>query len=137
MGRVDRIDAAVFTVLDVGHIVDADGMRRPTVVIDAADAPEVADLARVHVVEGVGDIHTEAVRFDDLIVLGIRMTVPVRATFAIVFDARHHQSLLDDVIEHESLVIAHTDPHLATVEQPAWLAVDIDGRTFAAQIAQR
>ena len=135
MGGDDGIDVPVFTVLDAGYTVDADGTQMPTVVIDADDAPEVADLARVHAVEGVGDIHTGAVRVDDLIVLGIRMTVPVRAAFAIAIDARHHRALLDDVIVHGSLVIAHTDPQRAAIEQPTWLAVDIDGPALAAEIA--
>ncbi len=134
MAGDDEPHVPVFTVLDAGHTVDADGTNLPTVVIDAGDAPEVADLARVHAVEGVGDIHTQAVRVDDLIVLGIRMTVPVRATFAIAIDAQRHRVLLDDVIELGSLVIAPTDPQLAATDQPTRLAVDIDGPALAAQL---
>ena len=129
-----ELHVPVFAVLDAGHTVDADGVRLPTVVIDADDAPAVADLARVHAVEGVGDIRTHAVRVDDLIVLGIRLTMPVRAMFAIAIDVQRHRALLDDVIERGSLVIAHTDPQLASIDQPSWLAVDIDGRALAAQL---
>lgn len=132
-----ELHVRVFTALDAGHTVDIGGTQLPTVVIDADAAPEVADLARVHAVEGVGDIHTQAVRVDDLIVLGIRMTVPVRAAFAITVDVERHRALLDDVIEHGSLVIAHTDPQLAAIDQPNWLAVDIDGSALAAQLAPR
>lgn len=135
MASDDELHVPVFTVLDVGHTVDTDGEQLPTVVIDADDAPAVADLARVHAVEGVGDIHTHAVRVDDLIVLGIRMTEPVRASFAIAIDAQRHRALLDDVIEHGSLAIAHTDPQLAAIDQPNWLAIDIDGPALAAQLA--
>ena len=78
MAGDDERNVPVFTVLDAGHTVDSDGTQLPTVAIDAADAPEVADLARVHAVEGVGDIHTRAARVHHLIVLGIRMTVPQR-----------------------------------------------------------
>ena len=131
----DETPVPVFAVIDTGHTIDTDGRRLPTVVIDAGDAPEIADLARVHAVEGIGDIHTAAVRTDDLVVLGIRVTVPVHAAFAIVIDTRVHRTLLNDVIEHGSLVIAHTDPDLAEKEQPNWLAVDIDGPALAAQIA--
>ena len=130
----DPSEVSVFTVLDTGHTIDVDGRRLPTVVIDAEGSPEVADLARVHAVEGIGDIRTAAVRADDLIVLGVRMTVPVRATFALAIDVRRHRALLDDVIEQGALVIAHTDPELAAAEQPSWLAVDIDGPALAAQL---
>lgn len=131
----DRIEVAVFTVRDTGRMVDGDGRQLPTVVIDATDAPEVSDLARVHAVEGVGDIRTEALRVGDQIVLGIRMTVPVRAAFAIAIDRHRHRALLDDVIEQGALVIAHTDPQRAAIERPQWLAIDIDGAALAAQVA--
>ena len=137
MASNDELPVPVFAVLDTGRILDVDGQQLPTVVIDADDVPEVADLARVHAVEGVGDIHTQAVRVDDLIVLGIRMTVPVRAAFAIAIDAQRHRALLDDVVEHGTLVIAHTDPQLAETDQPTWLAVDIDGQALAVQLTPR
>ncbi len=135
MADRDGTRIRVFAAIEAGSTVDADGRRLPTVVIDAADDPEIADLARVHAVEGVGDIHTEAVRTGDLVVLGVRMTVPVFAAFAIAIDLTEHRTLLDDVVEHGTLVIAHTDPRLAAVEQPNWLAVDIDGPALAARIA--
>ena len=125
----------VFDVLDAGHTIDVDGRRLPTVVIDAHDVPEVADLARVHATEGVGDIRTEAVRVDDTIVLGIRMTVPVRAVFAIAIDIERHRELLDDVIGHGLLVVAHTDPQQAALDRTGLLAVDIDGAALAERLA--
>lgn len=124
----------VFDVIDAGHTVDDGGRHLPTVVIDAHDVPEVADLARVHATEGIGDIRTEAIRVDDTIVFGIRMTVPVHAVFAIAIDMRRHRELLDDVIERGSLVIAHTDPQRAALEQTNLLAVDIDGSALAARL---
>ncbi len=124
----------VFGVLDAGYTIDVDGRRLPTVVIDAHDVPEIADLARVHATEGVGDIRTEAIRVDDTIVLGIRMTVPVRAVFAIAIDIGRHRDLLDDVIEGGSLVVAHTDPQQAALDQTGLLAVDIDGAALAARL---
>ena len=131
----EDIHVPVFEVIDAGYTIDNDGRRLPTVVIDAGDAPEVADLARVHAVEGVGDIHTEAVRAGDLVALGIRVTVPVRAVFVIAIDLRVHRTLLDDVVEHGALLIAHTDPQRAAAEQPSSLAIDIDAPALAAQIA--
>ncbi len=125
------MDVPVFEALDIGSTLDADGQQLPTVVIDATGSPAVADLARVHAVEGMGDVRTAAIRADDLLLLGIRVTVPVRASFAIAFGVERHRALLDEVVAHGSLVIAHTDPQLASVEQPQWLAVDIDGAALA------
>ncbi len=124
----------VFVALDIGRTIDTEGRQLPTVVIDASDAPEVADLARVHAVEGIGDIRTEAIRVGEVVVFGIRMTTPVNAAFAIAIDAERHRPLLDDIVAMGSLVVAHTDPRLAEVEQPNWLAVDIDGPELAAQL---
>ena len=129
------MDVPVFVALDTGQTIDDEGRQFPTVVIDGSDSPEVADLARVHAVEGIGDIHTEAIRSDDLLLLGIRVTVPVLAAFAIAFDVRRHRDLLDDVIVGGELVIAHTDPASADIERPHWLAVDIDGAALARCLA--
>ncbi|NQY56756.1 MAG: hypothetical protein HRT86_09790 [Ilumatobacteraceae bacterium] len=126
----------IFAALGSGYSVDTDGRRLPTVAIDASDSPEIADLARVHAVEGVGDVRTEAARLDDTIVLAIRMSVPVEATFAIAFDVERYQALFDEVIEQGSLVIAHTDPERAATEHPQWLAIDIDGPALASQLAR-
>ncbi|MEO1059191.1 MAG: hypothetical protein AAFY28_19965 [Actinomycetota bacterium] len=126
----------VFAALGAGYSVDTDGRQLPTVAIDASDYPAIADLARVHAVEGIGDVRTEAARIDDTIVLAIRMTVPVEATFAIAFDAERYRALFDDVIETGSLVIAHTDPERAATDHPQWLAIDIDGPTLATQLAE-
>jgi hypothetical protein len=53
-------EIVVLPVLDTGTTIEATGDRLPTVVVDARDHPEIADLARVHAVEGIGDIATEA-----------------------------------------------------------------------------
>ncbi len=124
----------VFVPLATGTTLDADGVRLPTVVIDTAEAPEISDLARVHAIDGVGDIRTEAVRTGSLIVLGIRMTVPVEATFAIAIDIDQHHDFLADVVSRDGFVIAHTDPERAALERPTWLAVDIDGEALAVHL---
>ncbi len=121
----------VFVPLATGTTLDDDGGRLPTVVIDTSEAPEISDLARVHSIEGIGDIRTEAVRTGSLIVLGIRMTVPVDATFAIAVDLDQHGAFLADVVDRGGFVIAHTDPERAAEERPTWLAVDIDGESLA------
>lgn len=126
-----ELQVPVFVALGAGRTVAVDGSELPTVVIDAGDSPEVADLARVHAVEGIGDIRTDAVRTDDLVLLGVRMTVPVRAAFAVALNVSRHRELLDDVIASGSLVIAHTDPAAAAEERPHWLAIDIDGPALA------
>ncbi|MEM8620060.1 MAG: hypothetical protein AAGF73_10085 [Actinomycetota bacterium] len=126
----------VFAALGAGYSVDTEGRQLPTVAIDASDSPDIADLARVHAVEGIGNIRTEAVRVDGTIVLAIRMTTPVDAMFAIAFDAERYRALFDDVIEQGVLVIAHTDPERAAPEQPQWLAIDIDGPALASQLAK-
>ena len=129
------VDVPVFLAQDCGHVVDVDGGRTPTVVIDASSSPAVADLARVHAVEGIGDIRTEAVRSDDVLLLGIRLSVPVQATFVIAFELDRHAGFLADVVQEQSLAIAHTDPTRAAVDQPHWLAVDIDGPALARCLA--
>ena len=125
------VDVPIFAALDVGRTIDSDGQLLPTVVIDTTGSPEIADLARVHAVEGIGDIRTEAMRTDDQLLLGIRMTKPVRTIFVVALDVRLPRPLLDDIIEYDSLVIAHTDPLLAAEDLPQWLAVDIDGASLA------
>ena len=77
------IDPLVFVALDVGHTVGADGELTPTVVIDVEGYPQIADLARVHAVDGVGDVTTAAVRSDTTIIIGVRLSRPVLAAFAI------------------------------------------------------
>ena len=99
----------------------------PTVTIDVSQSPEVADLARVHAVEGVGDVSTHAIRQDDAVVLGVQMTSPVRAMFAVAFSYAQHREFLKDVAEAGALIFATTDVENALEDQPLWLSVDIDG----------
>jgi hypothetical protein len=121
------IDPLVFVALDVGHTVGADGELTPTVVIDVEGYPQIADLARVHAVDGVGDVTTAAVRSDTTIIIGVRLSRPVLAAFAIAFDATLHGQFLVDVANAGALTFATTNPDTAAADQPLWLAVDIDG----------
>lgn len=125
---------AVFVARDVGHTITADGASTPTVVIDVAGHPEIADLARVHAVEGVGDVTSVAMRDGDLVLLGVRLSVPVVAMFAVAFSSVVHGEFLAEVAAAGELTIATTDPDLAVDERPLWLAVDIDGSALLAAI---
>jgi hypothetical protein len=124
---IDPEGFQTFAALDVGHTITSDGSRHPTVAIEAGDHPAVADLARVHAVEGIGDVCTVAMRSDDALVLGIVLSSPVTAAFAVVFSTEAHGPFLAEVADVGSLTIATTDPTAVDVEQPLWLAVDIDG----------
>jgi len=128
--------APLLPVLDIGTTVSVDGERLPTVVIDTGRHPEVADLARVHAIEGIGDIATEAicvpVNDGHQLLLGVRVTVPVRCTFALAFTLPAHQPVIDDVVSSGHLVLATTDPTRAADDQPHWLAITVDGSRLAA-----
>jgi len=124
----------VFGVLETGRTVDEHGQSHPTVAIDASQHPEISDLARVHAVEGMGDIWTEAVRTDDILLLGIRMTRPVDASFVLLFDLTTDRPVLEDAADTGGLVIAHTAPERAASDQPLWLAVDIDRDALRQQL---
>jgi hypothetical protein len=102
----------------------------PTVTIDVSESPEVADLARVHAVEGVGDVSTVALRQDDAVVIGVRLSKPVEAVFAVAFHYELHKDFLREVADAGALVFATTNTEYAGEEQPLWLSVDIDGSSL-------
>ncbi len=128
----------VIPVIDVGTTIDEDGTRWPTAVIDASDNPEVADLARVHATDGVGDITTEALCLPwadgHLFMLGVRVTKPVLCAFALAFSLPAQREVLDDAAETGQLVIATTPPEDAATHQPLWLALDLDREPFQAAL---
>ena len=119
-------DPPVFLALDVGSTVGEDGLHHPTVVIDVSNNPEVADLPRVHAIDGIGDVSTAAIRTGDAVVLGVQLTRPVTAAFAVVFDLKMHGQFLNEVADANSLTFATTSPAVAGLDQPLWLSVDID-----------
>ena len=57
----------IFVAQEIGHTLIDEDVWMPTVVIDVTQAPEIADLARVHSVEGIGDVSTHAIRQDDAV----------------------------------------------------------------------
>ncbi len=125
-------------VADVGITITDDDERLPTAVVDASNAPGLADLARVHATDGVGDVQTVAQRLEldgvGVVLLGITMTTPVRATFALAFDHTAHGPFLGDVADAGRLVIATTEPTHAAADRPLWLAVDIEGDALRAAL---
>ena len=117
----------LFVAQEIGRTLVDENNWMPTVTIDVSQSPEVADLARVHAIEGVGDVSTHAIRQDDAVVLGVQLTSPVRAIFAVAFSYAQHREFLKDVAEAGALIFATTDVENAHEEQPLWLSVDIDG----------
>ncbi len=117
----------LFVAQEIGRTLVDEDKWMPTVTIDVSQSPEVADLARVHAIEGVGDVSTHAIRQDDAVVLGVQMTSPVRAMFAVAFSYAQHREFLKDVAEAGALIFATTDVENAHDDQPLWLSVDIDG----------
>ena len=117
----------LFVAQEVGRTLLDENTWMPTVTIDVSQSPEVADLARVHAVEGIGDVSTHALREDDTVLLGVQLTSPVQAMFAVVFSYSLHQEFLKEVADAGSLVFATTATELAHEDRPLWLSVDIDG----------
>ena len=117
----------VFVAGDIGFTLVGENTWSPTVTIDVSDSPAVADLARVHAVEGIGDVSTHLIREGDSFVLRVQITIPVHAKFAVVFSSALHTQFLHDVADAGTLTFATTNTLLAQQEQPLWLSVDIDG----------
>ena len=117
----------LFLAQEVGHSLSANEEWLPTVTIDVSQSPAVADLARVHAIEGIGDVRTVAIREGDIVIVGVQLTSPVSATFAIVFDYELHRGFLMEVADVGTLVFATTDVVNAHEERPLWLSVFVDG----------
>jgi hypothetical protein len=120
----------LFVVKEIGHTLIGENVWMPTVTIDVSQSPEVADLARVHAVEGIGDVSTHAIRQDDTVVVGVQLTSPVQAMFAVAFSYALHREFLNEVADAGTLVFATTDAQTAHEQRPLWLSVDIDGNAL-------
>ena len=121
------VSVPLFVAQEIGRTLSDGNVWLPTVTIDVSQSPEVADLARVHAVEGIGDVSTHAIRQDDTIVIGVQLTSPVQAMFAVAFSYALHREFLKEVVDAGSLIFATTDGEDAHEEHPLWLSVDIDG----------
>jgi hypothetical protein len=129
-------EIVILPVLETGAMIDVTGEQLPTVVIDATDHPEIADLARVHAVEGIGDIATEAAAVPTgdgawRFFLAVIISSPVTCAFVLEFALPAHRQVLDEAAAVGHLVIATTPPERAGVDQPLWLAIDLDARSLA------
>jgi len=121
------VSVPVFVAQEIGHTFIDENVWMPTVTIDVSESPEIADLARVHAVEGVGDVNTHAIRQDDVVVIGVRLTSPVDVMFAVAFNYSMHREFLHEVADAGTLVFATTNTENAHEERPLWLSVFIDG----------
>ena len=114
---------------ETGTTIDAEGVEWPTASVDVSDHPEVADLARVHAIDGIGDLTTTARRINgaeaDLFLLGMRMTTPVTAAFALAFVLPEHLEFLEAAFRTGGLAIATTPPAEA-IDGQVWLAISLD-----------
>jgi len=63
-------------------------------------------------------------------VIGVQLTSPVQAMFAVAFSVALHREFLNEVADAESLIFATTDTGSAYEEHPLWLSVDIDGNVL-------
>ena len=106
---------ALLLAQDLGYAVGEDGAMTPTVVLHVDDHPEVADLARVHAIEGIGDVRTTGRRRQRRsgrgtgLPFGVSLTSPVRAAFAIMFPLPDAEAFLRDAGRGGRLALATTD----------------------------
>lgn len=131
-----ELPIVILPVLETGVMIDAAGEQLPTVVVDATGHPEIADLARVHAVEGIGDIATEAAAVPTgdgtwRFFLAVIISSPVTCAFVIEFALPADRRVLDEAAGAGRLVIATTPPERAEVDQPLWLAIDLDAHSLA------
>lgn len=126
----DFMSVPFFVVQEIGRTLIGENEWMPTVTIDVSGSPEVADLARVHAVEGIGDVSTHAIRRDDMVVVVVQLTKPVEAIFAVTFDYEFHRDFLQEVADAGTLLFATTNTETAHEEHPLWLSVDIDGSSL-------
>jgi hypothetical protein len=126
-------------VLDTGVAFDGDGVAYATVVLDVGGRPDVADLARVHAVEGIGDLVTSLEPVPGGLTLHVRLDHPVRARFGVAFELPAHRPVLDHAAITGALLLATTAPEGVDPGRehpnPLWLAVDLDGERLAALVA--
>lgn len=117
--------------------IEADGEVVPAVVLDARQRPDVADLARVHAVEGIGDLRTGLALFDLgprrdwLVRVEVLVDAPVRCRFHLVLAVDEGEALLRAGSAAGSLAIGCHPP-----EDHGWLVVHLDASAVAPVLAR-
>jgi hypothetical protein len=124
----------LISVLGMGITLSEDGEPFPTVVLDVESRPDVSDLARVHMLDGIGDIETFLEPNDAGVVLRVRLSSPVSAEFAVQLLLPDHAPVLVDAATAGHLLLATTTPS-DTGDNPPWLAIDLDGARLC-EVAQ-
>lgn len=120
-------------VLDIGRTLGEDDDWYPTVVVDTSGRPDVADLARVHALEGVGDLTSWITATDDGgLLLEVVLSHPVECRFGIDLRLPEHLPLIVDAAGCGRLLVATTPP--AGGENPPWLALYLDPGLLAAAL---
>lgn len=114
------------SVVGMGITMSEDGEPFPTIVLDAQLRPDVTDLARVHMIDGIGDIQTFLEPNQDGVVLRVTLSSPVAAEFAVQLLLPDHVPVLIDAATAGHLLLATTTPS-DSGENPPWLAIDLDG----------
>lgn len=116
-------------VLGAGFTLGTDDIVYPTVVLDVGARPDIADLARVHAAEGVGDIATSAAAVGGSLMLAVGLTSPVRAAFVIRVSDPEHLAVVREAAAEGHLLLATTVPGSedgGQLDDSAWLAVDLE-----------
>ena len=130
---------APLQVLDIGRTLGEDDDWYPTVVVDVSDRPDVADLARVHAVEGVGDLTSYVSASDGGLLLEVALSHPVECRFAVDLRLPEHLPLIVEAAECGRLLVATTPPGAASPTggevNPAWLALYLDRGLLASALA--
>jgi hypothetical protein len=121
-------------VIGSGVTIADDGEPFPTVVLDVTDRPDVADLARVHDADGIGDLVSHARPADGAVILTVDMTSPVVAVFSVRVEVPAHLEVLVRAAAAGHLLLATTAP-TALGEDARWLAIDLDGGQLAGVLA--
>jgi hypothetical protein len=127
-------DDGAVPVRSVGRTTVEGGDRPlPAILLDVADRPDVADLARVHAMEGIGDVRTSAAVLAEgdppswRLRLDVAVDRPVTCRFHVVLDLVSSFGMLRDVAETGLLVFATGEPEPGAT----WLAVEIDRTQLA------
>lgn len=117
-------------IRSAGTLLDERAVVYPTVLVDASDRPDVADLTRVVSTEGVGDLSTFAepligVDGRRLLRLDVRLTRPVAVAWSVEFHLPEYSDLLALAAERGCLVFAFgVDGSVGSGN--GWLGVDLD-----------